>query len=332
MSARGARLPLFKRLAFVAVVLVLIVLASELVFALKNRFAPPRIVGGDEADDCDSIVILCVGDSMTYGLGARPGEAYPMRLNGFFHMAHKDVPLRVYNLGAPGTNTSEGLSMARNFLRTKIGMAIDYILVLYGVNNRWNLHRATFWEWEEGARDEHLAEYIKSKTQLNKLFKVAFESRLRARDTIENSVAESKFFRRTLDEKGWDVFFDSFEDELLSRWIERDLGEYVALANGHGAQAMFLTYHYERFAGLNPVIRRTAQSTGARLIDIEKPYRFYQKRGMLDRDNFHLNAKGYLNMAMRVMLGFTQQVPEEEIGARLSLKRTRKECEAKDAA
>ncbi|MCC6159782.1 MAG: SGNH/GDSL hydrolase family protein [Deltaproteobacteria bacterium] len=253
-------------------------------------------------DPCKSLIFLTMGDSMTWGLGAdHATQSYPARFPEHFEEHYRLLDAKTVNLGVPGTNTSEGINMLRAFLDVHPDPGIDYALIMYGVNNRWNLHEATFWEWDERARDANYGEYLNSKLQLDKVFKIAAQNRSEA--VREVTRTQGGAFRRALDEHGWDMFFNSFEDELLSRWIERDLGTLIEILKGIGAQPILLTYHFDRFGHLNDIIRRAADAASVPIVDVEQPMTYYAERRFFDKDFFHLNQDGYDELAARVADG-----------------------------
>jgi hypothetical protein len=84
-------------------------------------------------------VVLCVGDSMTYGLWVAEEDAYPQQLQGLFEQ--KGMRVNVYNDGIPGQNTSE--------LRRRLPRLLAYfhprvVIILGDANNDWN-KRDTVW-------------------------------------------------------------------------------------------------------------------------------------------------------------------------------------------
>lgn len=321
----GRRRALFLIASLVAALVVLSVIAEAgLRFSrLRARRAAVQIT---IPDPCKSLIFLAMGDSMTWGLGAdHATQSYPARFPAHFEEHYRLLDAKTVNLGVPGTNTSEGINMLRAFLAEHPDPGIDYALIMYGVNNRWNLHEATFWEWDERARDANYGEFLNSKLQLDKVFKIAAQNRAEAaREVTQTQGGE---FRRALDEHGWDMFFNSFEDELLSRWIERDLATLIGMLKGVGAEPILLTYHYDRFGHLNDIIRRAADAASVPMVDIERPMKYYAERKFFDEDFFHLNERGYDELAGRVADGLGTDAWRDALWERWKVKQEK--CRAR---
>ncbi len=79
-------------------------------------------------------VILCVGDSLTYGLGALPENSYPRQLERLLR-AETGRPYTVFNAGVCGDNTRLVLDrLPARLVETRP----DVVLVLVGSANLWN--------------------------------------------------------------------------------------------------------------------------------------------------------------------------------------------------
>lgn len=87
-------------------------------------------------NNCDGrVVIVCFGDSITYGRRDTPIEiGYPGRLRQYFPNAE------VYNLGKPGENTFSGKVRAVSVI-SQINYA-DYFVLLEGVNDYYSQTRS----------------------------------------------------------------------------------------------------------------------------------------------------------------------------------------------
>ena len=293
----------------------------------SHQSSEPKRIDGTQ-NDCDAIVFLCIGDSMTFGLGASSENSYPMRFGNHFDKHYSNTSRKVYNLGVPGTNTSEGMRAFKFFLQAESEVKADFALILYGINNRWNLHQATIWGWEETVNSEHALGYWTSHLQISKLVSIISENK---RELVRRlSRAPGNRYRSMLDENGWDLFFASFQDELLAKWIRFDLMSMAGELKSKGIQPVFMTYHYERFGHLNDLIRETAALAKVPLIDLEENYQFFASREMLTLDLFHLNAKGYNFMAEKTAEGFGEIFSYESLQKILSAKQNDPKCGQRD--
>ena len=297
-----------RKVIYLIVVYFLLAAAVEIGLKISKALHDAQTFASTAGDDEGSIVFLCIGDSMTYGLGAGGREnSYPMHLDRFWGLKYPDVPFKVYNIGMSGYSTSNILHRLGRFFVETPEAKPDFALLLLGINNRWNLQGATFWEWEKEAKKNNYTEYLASKLQLGKVFNMASGNAMelveKARQT--NGVQyKNMLSRRGRD--GWDMFFKSFDDELLLRWIDHDIEVIVGQLRLHGVQPIFLPYHFPVLPQLNDLIREIAKKHEAPLLDIEKPAAYYDARKYYILDNYHLNAEGYKDLASRVIDKFAE--------------------------
>ena len=88
-----------------------------------------------ERPDAD-MVVLCVGDSHTYGAPLPEAESYPSQLQARLKATYPDKTFSVINLGVPGANTR----MIRNRLPEWLDRYQPDVLLLWaGINNSWNV-------------------------------------------------------------------------------------------------------------------------------------------------------------------------------------------------
>jgi lysophospholipase L1-like esterase len=318
---KAVKWPLGKRILYGAVTVLLVLGFGECGLRLAGSVLKPVVdQSGDEVDDCNAIVIIAMGDSMTYGVGAPRDMAYPIQMVPFLKKTYPDIPFKVYNLGLPGSNTSEGLGRLYKFFVKKPHVQPDFAFVLYGVNNRWNLHDASFWDWDQEAKKNHLAAYLASSFQLNKAASVA------AQGGAEAAAKSRGDYGVILEKTNWDVFFKSFDDDLLSRWIEHDYTQYnVELSRRH-IQPIVLPYFSPRFERLNPLITRIADILKLPQINLEKPAKYYDLRKFFSNDNFHLNRAGYYDISKRLVAELSKMYDRPTLAKRLRKKQSFEIC------
>lgn len=84
--------------------------------------------------------ILCVGDSFTFGSGAEKGFSYPEQLERLLN--GNGIRCRVFNEGIGGSNSSQILKTLHSQIAE---YAPDFILVLTGRNDTWNLQDSNYY-------------------------------------------------------------------------------------------------------------------------------------------------------------------------------------------
>ncbi len=332
-SSTKKKLSLKKTLGYGLLTLLLLAIVAELGLRMVGAILRPSIdKSARDVDDCKSLVFLAMGDSMTFGLGAKRNEAYPMQMIEFLERAYPGTNVKVYNIAIPGANTSEGLHHLEDFFAKNPGAVVDFALLLYGMNNRWNLHDATFWQWDKSAKRDHLAAYVASNFQLNKAVSVATQSGRAALDSVSEKQRraakekELKDYRDILDEHNWDVFFPDFKDDLLVRWIKHDYREFNKEVTRREIQPIWLNYFSPVFDNLNPLIAKAVSEDSAPIIDVEKPSQYYSMRGFFAHDGLHMKAEGYGDVAKRFSEEFVRIYPHETIKEITEKKRLQPLC------
>lgn len=102
-------------------------------------FDPGRRAAPTEAGEK---VILCIGDSNTYGIHLPPEHSYPGRLQELLNAA-PGQPWRVVNLGYPGQNSAQVRArLAENLSFFQPEVVICWI----GVNNTWSPAMGHLWD------------------------------------------------------------------------------------------------------------------------------------------------------------------------------------------
>lgn len=86
--------------------------------------------------DKKAFIIFCFGDSYTYGIGAGFENSYPAQLEEILNRHSKGRPVKVFNFGVPGNNSSQVLlRLKQNIAKNKPNV----VIVLCGGNDTWNV-------------------------------------------------------------------------------------------------------------------------------------------------------------------------------------------------
>jgi GDSL-like Lipase/Acylhydrolase family len=328
----------WKKLIFLMVVFLLVAIVAEAglrvsrLVLFKSRMKNHAIGKGN---DCDAIVFMCVGDSLSFGLYVDGDETYPAKLPLHFPKYYSDIPVKAYSLAYPGSNTSEGILRINRFFRENPEAKPDFALILYGINNHYNLRKATFWDWEPSEKRKNYHTYLASKLQLSKAFNIS-AGNADAMVKRARNMPFNKYFDILHHKGGW-FYFEGFDDELLAKWVERDLLSMAAILRERGIEPVIITYHIPRHPHLNPLIRNVAQKGDVSLLDIEKPRAFYDDQDMFAsskkkfaHQKYHLNEKGYSFLADLILANFRHHYDETYIHDRLQTKKVSSECRSSE--
>jgi lysophospholipase L1-like esterase len=133
-----------RRTARYLVAIVVFLAGLELVLQAAHYYAVSR-QARSAISDLSAPVVLCLGDSHTYGAGVKADESYPARLEAL--LRGRGFSVNVVNLGAPGTNTSE---LRRRLPEWLAAYQPAAVIVLASVNNGWNRRDMAWSDAQDG--------------------------------------------------------------------------------------------------------------------------------------------------------------------------------------
>ncbi len=305
----GKRRRAGKPLAVALGVLVL-VLGLELVLQAGHLLAVGRTVG---IEDPDAPVILCLGDSHTYGAGVSADEAYPAVLERLIREAGGRA--EVANLGAPGVNTSQVRRMLPGLLDRHEPMAV---VVLAGVNNGWNRRYQTWSDAEDGLEaplGARARDFLESEVRTVRLLRVLLH-RLNWAGSPEEA-AKDRGGRAILHrrEEAWKV---ETAREGYER-ARRDLMAIVAMTRAAHAVPVLMTYVSDpeyTFETPNRLLRQVADEMNAAIADNDRAIAptfmedgewIAEKRRRLFLPDMHPAAQGHELIAGNVFETLVEQ-------------------------
>jgi lysophospholipase L1-like esterase len=216
---------------------ILSVLAAIFLLEISLRFAGyiyyrMKIPYQEEITENDrgGIRILCLGDSVTFGLGAERGRDYPAQLERILNEGHPYKKFVVYNQGYPGRNSSQILKyLEENIEKYKPNI----IVLLAGNNNRFNLVDSNYHLFEDGVYGKlkmlsSRLDILLMHMRAYKLLKIAI---LRSRDMVRQKISPS-----IKDEK---AKYSNLKNTTISPQLNPDYQEKLDLANEYYKQREF---------------------------------------------------------------------------------------------
>jgi lysophospholipase L1-like esterase len=264
-------------IAFVATLLVI-----EVGLQLASLVARPLLARKSARDASrDTITILCVGDSHTYGAKLPDEESYPSQLRVLLGESYPEWGFNVVNLGFPGVNSA----FVANRLESQILQIRPHlVMVSAGANNIWNSLETEAWATETGW------DAVKRVLMRLKLFRLAAitwstQTKYHFEPAEEGS---SRWYHE--DRKGrpiphasplpvYGVTYEkkTKEEELrgdgLARSIVFDMERIAALSHSYHIPVIWYNYPWPRHF---PRVLQTIASTGAQLgipvLQAEKDY------------------------------------------------------------
>ena len=118
-----------KNLTGFFIIIISSIILLEIILRISGAFYTSSII--DKQDYKGKTIIVCAGDSFTYGVGVPRGYDYPSILEKKL----EDQNVKVINIGEPGANTSVVYNRLEKLL-SKIRP--EYVILMAGVNNLWN--------------------------------------------------------------------------------------------------------------------------------------------------------------------------------------------------
>lgn len=231
-------------------------------------------------------VILCVGDSHTYGVKLPAEQSYPGQLQSLFD--RQGIAVNVVNAGIPGENTSE---LRRRLPELLVRYRPVAVVILSCLNNSWNRADIIWSDLQDGV----LPPGIRSWPQ-RRWFGLAGNLRTaRLLTYLWNETGRrSKPSEREEDRAGT-VYFHQAQWKGSRNYLERvfdrtrrDLAAIVEMVESARALPILMTYAGQPFSpmgGANDTLRAMAESRGVPLVDNDAVIwpRFMRPDGSMDQ-------------------------------------------------
>jgi lysophospholipase L1-like esterase len=212
-------------------------------------------------------VILCVGDSHTYGAGLDAKDSYPAQLETALSRRHPSHEFHVLNLGVPGLNSAKvAARLEQNLLQWRP----DLVVVWVGHNNTWNVSGTE--EDDPWTRSRRILLHSRLFRLLTILWHNREEARIdehdrdRERLSLENAIQYAPEFT---------------EPDRFRRWLTSDLERIVETATAYETPVIFITYPWKRSTA-SPVISEVGTRLEIPVIDSQAIFAGELARG-LDR-------------------------------------------------
>lgn len=157
-------------LMIISVMLILCFVESALYLSSRIYYAYRIKSKVTQLKDKDTIRILCLGDSYTFGMGAHRGYSYPEQLQRLLDKYISGKKFTVYNSGFPGNTSSRLLNRLEEDLQ-KYEPSI--LVILIGVNDRFCIEETNYILFKnDGFKNStYRLDYYLSRLRVYKLFK-----------------------------------------------------------------------------------------------------------------------------------------------------------------
>lgn len=245
----------------------------------------------------NAFVILCVGDSCTYGQGTNPMRyGYPSQLQKLLETRHPEREYRVVNMGFPGANSSQVVRRIEGWLRLH---RPDLAIILIGNNDVWNQNESYLYLVGKGERAK-FSKRLRTRlriwgdslrvVRLLRCIAVSLDDdREKAREwnPDEDTNPSSGNFR-----KGRDILGDI---ELIEELYRMNFQRISEIAEAYDTNLLWLDYHLPARFGETDYIDPVLEDLGAPYEDLG-PYfsRDGQTRKeLISGDSWHPNHLGY---------------------------------------
>lgn len=170
--------------------------------------------------DKSKVVILCLGDSYTFGIGAAYQYSYPRQLERILNERFSGSSYEVYNLGIPGSNSSQ---LVNNMQDNVDKYDPDILIVMTGRNDTWNLTDAT------SVLVSSKIDLALTRLKIYKLIKIIMIN-LREKVTSENTIISKIATKRKLSD-------DYNKDNKVRKNISPEANQQVVIGHNFAVQA-----------------------------------------------------------------------------------------------
>lgn len=279
--------------------IILFLILAEIFFRIGGWFAYTNQIKS-YTHEKNSIRVLCLGDSSTYGIAASDQQkfSYPAQLEKILSAKTKGRRFTVINGGIPSINSSQVLYGLPYTIKR---YQPDIIVTMVGMNDAWSLKESNVTEFYRGG-------------SLNTL-RLRFEKLLCASRVymflkLSNLSGRPLFFAITLAPYylGPSVNLASISDKdpvfgaALSDALEYNIAKIRSITQYKHIPILFMKYHHEGSGHPGKRINRVYEKLKISAIDNEAVFGEAARRGMkvISDDGYHPNDLGYFLIAENV--------------------------------
>jgi len=228
----------------------------------------------DEAFTGDSLRVVCLGDSNTYGLHLDRSEAYPQQLEALWNSDARRPTIEVLNFGYPGTNSS---TVRRELPRILRDLSPHVVVLLVGVNDSWTVPAT-----DPAAPDllNRLMAFLDSNSRLYRFYSI-LRNRGGGYDVIAPEVVSEPGIQRRIGtieygNHAYDLGFEGRREwaPSVDGALVSNLVALVHEAEAAGVAVILLTYPWDQelYAGANRLILQAGRSANASMIDLSEAF------------------------------------------------------------
>lgn len=275
----------------------------------------------------NTLRVLTIGDSHTYGLYLTAEEAYPSQLKKIWDTTAHERDIEVINVGFPGTNSSRVLSNIHSLLDT---FKPDVIVLLVGINDYWthpvsksdtNQNTSALIDWLSNHSRVYKLLYMLQRQMYNankleiddkfrgakwdpahdEAFKKKTEQSTNFTDDIPNAVSYG--------DKEFSIGFQAsaIQRDKPMQHLYKNLLDIIAATQQHNVRLILMTYENDKdllFQTVNTQVRKAAQKQN--ITPLELAPTFSQQCPDLNAcallfPDFHPTATGQAEIAKQVM-------------------------------
>jgi tetratricopeptide (TPR) repeat protein len=211
---------------------------AGLVYHLRHKPIQPTGL-----KDKNSFVVLCLGDSYTFGWGAPPEQSYPRQLEKILNQKSKTKKFIIVNRGQPGQNSTQLLLELPHNLNT---YNPDTLVIMTGVNNDWNHIGFNAFLKNRGLTYKLLEAVYKTRVyKLAKLTGLILNNKINKIKLTKTSEVNPEHY----DSQGW-IYLNTNNSQAALKWFEeavkknpKDESSYTGLGKYYD-----ITNNYEKAA------------------------------------------------------------------------------------
>jgi lysophospholipase L1-like esterase len=212
--------------------------------------------------------ILCLGDSVTYGILVPREQSYPAQLEALWNERVASPKVEVLNLGFPGTNSSR---LVRELPRLLDTFSPDITLLMVGVNDFWTVPLPL----DEASADRPRQGWLERNSRIYKLYHLLRRGLVGRELEIEMELGggfERGDYKARFGDRVFEMGFAKGGTGLVGdlHALQANLRTLVSRAQAAGTQLYLMSYpaRHRWYGMANPALRQAAEETNTPLIDL----------------------------------------------------------------